>query len=91
MLDLEIGDIVINTLPIRSNPVVNENRGWEPIEKGARGVFVAVRETHLNAYLNKNGKGDVYVDVIIFDDGTGKSWKAGNYHSGSFLKCGWTT
>jgi len=83
---LRVGDIVINTRDVRSNPVVCERRGWEPIPKGQMGVVLEVRETTLNASYRASGKGDVYVDVLIFNDGTGKSWKAGNYHSGSFLK-----
>tara|TARA_R110002126_G_scaffold53549_6_gene145375 strand:- start:4950 stop:5210 length:261 start_codon:yes stop_codon:yes gene_type:complete len=83
---LKVGDIVTNTLPLRSNPVVCESRGWEPIPKGQMGVVVEVKQTNLNALWNKNGKGDVYVDVHVFDDGTGSPWKAGNYHSGSFSK-----
>lgn len=83
---LKAGNIVFNTLPVRSNPVVCESRGWEPIPKGQLGVVLAVRETDLNKQWNKSGKGDVYVDVLIFNDGTGKPWRAGNYHSGSFLR-----
>ena len=83
---MKIGDIVTNTFPIRWNPVVCESRGWEPIERGARGVVVAVRETELNRHWRKDGKGDVYVDVLIFDDGTGRQWKAGNYLSSTFSK-----
>ena len=50
------------------------------------GVVITVKQTNLNACYNRSGKGDVYVDVHIFDDGTGEAWKAGNYHSGSFEK-----
>jgi hypothetical protein len=81
---LKIGDIVTNIMAIRANPVVCESRGWEPIQKGARGVVLRVEQTELNKQWN--GVGCVYVDVLIFDDGTGRSWKAGNYHSGSFSK-----
>ena len=83
---LKVGDIVINTLPVRTNPVVCESRGWEPIPKGQTGVVLEVRQTNLNACYRLDGKGDVYVDVHFFDDGTGKPWKAGNYHSGTFQK-----
>ena len=83
---MKIGDIVTNTFAIRSNPVVCESRGYEPIERGAKGVVIAVRQTDLNRQWSKDGKGDVYVDVLIFDDGTGKQWKAGNYLSSTFSK-----
>jgi hypothetical protein len=82
----KVGDIVQTVREIRNNPVVAERRGWEPVPAHARGVVVAVKQTDLNRHWNRSGKGDVYVDVLIFDDGTGKQWKAGNYHSGSFSK-----
>ena len=86
---LKVGDIVRTVLEIRNNPVVAESRGWKPIPRNSIGVVVTVKETNLNACYNRSGKGDVYVDVLLFDDGTGKPWKAGNYHSGSFSKVIW--
>ena len=83
---LRVGDIVRTVREIRNNPVVAERRGWEPVPADSLGVVVAVKQTDLNACYNRSGKGDVYVDVHIFNDGTGKAWKAGNYHSGSFSK-----
>ena len=87
---LKVGNIVKTVLEIRNNPVVAESRGWHPVPRHSIGVVVAVRETILNGYHNMDGSfttsGNVYVDVHIFDDGTGKAWKAGNYHSGSFEK-----
>ena len=83
---LRVGDIVRTVREIRTNPVVAERRGWEPVPADSLGVVVAVKQTDLNACYNRSGKGDVYVDVHLFDDGTGKPWKAGNYHSGSFEK-----
>jgi len=83
---LKIGDIVRTVFEIRNNPVVAERRGWEPVPANALGVVTRVEQTALNACYNRDGKGDVYVDVHIFDDGTGKPWNAGNYHSGSFEK-----
>lgn len=85
-MKIQVGDIVTNTMSIRSNPVVCERRGWEPIERGARGVVLAVRDSGLNKSLYDGKRGCIYLDVLIFDDGTGKQWKAGNYHSGSFSK-----
>jgi hypothetical protein len=81
-----VGDIVVTTLAIRNNPVVCESRGYEPINRGSKGVIVGVHQTELNKAWKKSGIGDVYVDVHIFNDGTGKPWIAGNYHSGSFSK-----
>ena len=83
---LRVGDIVRTVREIRNNPVVAERRGWEPVPANSLGVVIAVKQTDLNACYNRSGKGDVYVDVHIFNDGTGKAWKAGNYHSGSFSK-----
>ena len=83
---LRVGDIVRTVREIRNNPVVAERRGWEPVPADSLGVVVAVKQTDLNACYNRSGKGDVYVDVHIFNDGTGKAWKAGNYHSGSSSK-----
>ena len=83
---LKVGDIVKTVREIRNNPVVAERRGWEPVPADSIGVVVTVKETNLNACYHADGKGDVYVVVHLFDDGTGKPWKAGNYHSGSFEK-----
>ena len=83
---LRVGDIVRTVREIRTNPVVAERRGWEPVPADSLGVVIAVKQTDLTACYRADGKGDVYVDVHIFDDGTGEPWKAGNYHSGSFSK-----
>ena len=83
---LRVGDIVRTVREIRTNPVVAERRGWEPVPADSLGVVIAVKQPDLNACYRADGKGDVYVDVHIFDDGTGEPWKAGNYHSGSFSK-----
>jgi hypothetical protein len=64
-IKLKKGDIVINNSAIRSNPVVCEHHGYSPIEKGAVGVVLEVRQTDLNASYSKDGKGDVYVDVMM--------------------------
>ena len=83
---LKVGDIVMTSFEIRNNPVVAESRGWKPVPRGSVGVVIEVRETTLNKQWNKDGKGDVYVDVQVFNDGTGKAWKAGNYLSSTFRK-----
>ena len=82
--ELKKGDIVINTIAVRSNPVVCESRGWSPIERGAVGVVLEVRQTDLNASYSKDGKGDVYVDVMMSTEAG--PWKAGNYLQGFFTK-----
>ena len=86
MSDLKVGNIVRTVREIRNNPVVAERRGWDPVPADSYGVVTRVEQTNLNACYNLSGKGDVYVDVHIFDDGTGKPWKAGNYHAGAFCK-----
>ena len=84
IIKLKKGDIVMNTSAIRSNPVVCESRGWSPIERGAVGVVLDVRQTDLNAGYSKDGKGDVYVDVMMSTESG--PWKAGNYLQGYFAK-----
>ena len=83
-IKLKKGDIVMNTSAIRSNPVVCESRGWSPIERGAVGVVLDVSQTDLNASYSKDGKGDVYVDVMMSTESG--PWKAGNYLQGFFAK-----
>ena len=82
MSNLKPGDIVTNVISVRSNPAVCEMRGWSPIEAGAIGVVLAVRQTDLNAEWRKDGKGDVYVDVLMST--SAGPWKAGNYMQGFF-------
>ena len=83
---LKVGDIVRTVREIRTNPVVAERRGWDPVPRHAMGVVLDVRDSGLNKDLHGGKHGCIYVDVHLFDDGTGKPWKAGNYHSGSFEK-----
>ena len=82
MSNLKSGDIVKNIISVRSNPAVNESRGWSPIEAGTVGIVLAVRQTDLNAEHRLNGKGDVYVDVLMSTPNG--PWKAGNYMEGFF-------
>ena len=81
---LKKGDIVTNTTSIRDNPVVCESRGWSPIERGGVGVVLEVRQTDLNSTYSKDGKGDVYVDVLMSTEAG--PWRAGNYLQGCFQK-----
>ena len=83
MSNLKPGDIVKNIISVRSNPAVNESRGWSPIEAGTVGIVLAVRQTDLNAEYRRSGKGDVYVDVLMSTPNG--PWKAGNYMQG-FLR-----
>ena len=83
-IKLKKGDIVTNTSSVRSNPVVCESRGWSPIERGAIGIVLEVRQTDLNAQYEADGKGDVYVDVMMST--AAGPWKAGNYLQGFFTK-----
>ncbi len=81
---LKKGDIVTNTIEVRSNPVVCESRGWAPIGRGTVGVVLDVRQTELNASYSEDGKGDVYVDVLMSTEAG--PWRAGNYLQGFFEK-----
>ena len=79
---MKIGDLVRNVLSVRTNPVVNESRGWEPVSAGHIGVVTGGRQTTLNASYDKDGKGDVYVDVVLTVDG--ERVRCGNYLQGCF-------
>lgn len=79
---MKVGDLVRNVFAVRTNPVVNESRGWKPIEPGHTGVVVSVKQTELNAYWAPDGKGDVYVDVHLSVDG--KTVRCGHYLASTF-------
>ncbi len=74
---MRVGDIVRNITQVRTNPVVNESRGWKPIERGHLGIVLDVRPDTLNNPPLMN-----YVDVILSVDG--QSIRCGNYSAGSF-------
>jgi len=80
---VQVGDLVRTVLPVRTNPVVNERRGWEPIQPGRIGIVLAVRET---ADPNLIGTGDCYVDVELAGgfDSNGARIRLGNRHSATF-------
>jgi hypothetical protein len=61
---MKVGDIVRNVMPVRRNPVVNESRGWKPVEPGHLGIVLAVRPDTLN-----NPPLMDYVDVLLSVDG----------------------
>ena len=79
---MKVGDMVRNVMPVRTNPVVNESRGWSPINAGHLGIVTAVRQTNLNSSYRADGKGDVYVDVML--SVAGESVRCGNHHTGTF-------
>ena len=79
---MKVGDLVRNVSAVRTNPVVNESRGWEPVPAGRVGVVVGVRQTTLNASWNPNGVGDVYVDVEL--TANGEKVRCGNYLASTF-------
>ena len=79
---MKVGDMVRNVTSVRTNPVVNESRGWSPINAGHLGIVTGVRQTNLNSSYRADGKGDVYVDVMLSVDG--ESVRCGNHHSGTF-------
>ena len=75
---MKVGDIVKNIMSVRTNPAVHD----KPIESGYLGIVTDVKQTNLNAAYHPDGKGDVYVDVILSVDG--ESIRCGNHHSGIF-------
>jgi CRISPR/Cas system-associated exonuclease Cas4 (RecB family) len=79
---MKVGDMVRNVMQVRTNPVVNESRGWKPIEPGYIGIVTSVKQTDMNAWINSSGKGDVYVDVVLSVDG--ESVRCGNYGQSTF-------
>ncbi len=70
---MQVGDTVRNILEVRTNPVVNESRGWSPIPVGHFGIVTKVKQSDHN---------HVYVDVLLAVDG--EAVRCGNYHSGTF-------
>jgi hypothetical protein len=75
---MKIGDVVRNVSAVRTNPAVHDH----PVEAGFLGIVVGVKQTDLNATYRADGKGDVYVDVILSVDGEGI--RCGNYLAGTF-------
>jgi len=74
---MKIGDMVRNVMAVRTNPVVNESRGWKPIEPGHIGIVVDVRPDKLN-----NPPMSGYCDVVLSVDGD--TVRCGNYGQGTF-------
>ena len=74
---MKIGDVVRNVRAVRTNPVVNESRGWKPIERAHLGSVLDVRPDTLN-----NPPLMDYVDVMLSVDG--QPIQCGNYAAGSF-------
>jgi hypothetical protein len=75
---MNIGDMVRNVSAVRTNPVVHDH----PIEAGFLGIVVGVKQTNNNASYRADGKGDVYVDVILSVNG--ESIRCGNYMASCF-------
>ena len=75
---MKVGDVVRNVTMVRTNPVVNESRGWKPIRPGYVGIVIDVRPDTLN-----NPPLFDYVDVMLSVDGT--QVRCGN-HAGSTFK-----
>ena len=74
---MKVGDIVRNVMAVRTNPAVNESRGWKPIESGHTGIVVDIRPDTLNNPPLMN-----YVDVMLSAEGAGIF--CGNYAQGHF-------
>ena len=75
---MKIGDLVKNTTAVHTNPVVHDH----PIKAGFFGIVTGVRQTDLNASYRADGKGDVYVDVILSVNGM--SVRCGNHMAAGF-------
>ena len=74
---MQVGDVVQNVMRVRTNPVVNESRGWKPIEAGYVGIVLDVRPDTLN-----NPPLNGYCDVALVVDG--HAVRCGNYSQGFF-------
>ena len=74
---MKTGNIVRNIMSVRTNPVVNESRGWKPIDPGHLGIVIDVRPDTLN-----NPPLFDYVDVMLSVDGT--PVRCGNYAATTF-------
>ena len=58
---MKVGDLVTNVMAVHTNTSVHSKR----YESGKIGVVTRVEQTDLNKSYSANGKGDVYVDVIL--------------------------
>ena len=75
---MKVGDMVRNISAVRTNPAVHDH----PVEAGFLGIVVGVKQTDLNAQYRADGKGDVYVDVMLSVNG--EAIRCGNYLAGAF-------
>ena len=75
---MKFGDLVQNVMRVRTNPAVHEHS----VDRGFLGIVTGVRQTDLNASYRADGKGDVYVDVMLSVNG--ESILCGNYLAGTF-------
>lgn len=74
---MKVGDLVKNVWSVRNNPVVNESRGWKPIEPGYTGIVTGVRPDTLNFPPLIT-----YVDVELSVEG--QTVRCGNYGASHF-------
>lgn len=58
---MKVGDLVRNVMAVHTNPEVRS----KSYPAGYIGVVTKVEQTDLNKNYNTNGKGDIYVDVIL--------------------------
>ena len=80
---MKVGDMVRNVIPVRTNPSVNDLVGdGNPVKTGHLGIVIGVRQTNLNSSYRADGKGDVYVDVLLSVNG--ESVRCGNHLAGTF-------
>ena len=62
---MEVGDLVTNVMAVHTNTSVHSKR----CEAGKIGIVTRVEQTNLNKAYSANGKGDVYVDVVLATEG----------------------
>ena len=58
---MKIGDLVTNAMAVHTNTAVHSKR----YESGKIGIVTRVEQTDLNKVYNTNGKGEVYIDVVL--------------------------
>ena len=62
---MKVGDLVTNVMAVHTNTSVYSKR----CEAGKIGIVTRVEQTDLNKAYSANGKGDVYVDVVLATEG----------------------
>ena len=58
---MKVGDLVTNVMAVHTNTSIYSKR----CEAGKIGIVTRIKQTDLNKAYNANGKGDIYVDVVL--------------------------